>query len=66
MTRSLVLLALLVAGCAPSPPPQSVVDTFCLTAKKRPWSIHDTPESIQDARAWNKAIDRRCGYPGRT
>jgi hypothetical protein len=38
-----------------------VVDTFCLTAKKRSWDLADTPETIRDARAWNLLVDRRCG-----
>lgn len=43
----------------------AISDTFCLTSKKRSWSIHDTPESIADARRWNYLVDRRCGVPGR-
>lgn len=49
------------SGCWDSGPETTVVDTFCLSARKRAWSINDTPESIRDAEAWNKAIDRRCG-----
>lgn len=60
----LALLALLLPGCAQEPPVHSVTDTFCLTAKKKRWSIHDTPESIREAEVWNRTIDRRCGIPG--
>ena len=60
-----LMLGALAAGCNPPPPGKTVIDTFCLTAKKRLWSIHDTPESIKSARAWNKGIDRKCGVPGR-
>lgn len=54
---------LLLPGCALFDQKQlpMAVDTFCLTAKKRSWSIHDTPESIRDARVWNQVVDRRCG-----
>ena len=34
-----------------------VVDTYCLTSKKRIWSISDTPESIQAARVHNRTVD---------
>lgn len=43
------LLATLLLGCAKDPPQQTAVDTFCLTAKKRTWSINDTAETIRDA-----------------
>lgn len=61
---SLALLAL--PGCAlfqPQEPPQSaIVDTFCLTAKKRKFSIdRDPPDRIREARIHNEVIDRRCG-----
>lgn len=61
---SCALLASMLAGCATEPPRQSVVDTFCLTAKKRIWSINDTAESIRAAEVWNRTVDRRCGIPG--
>jgi hypothetical protein len=63
----------LLAGCStPAPPvltaapsaPPVVVDSFCETARKRTWSLKDTPESIAEAQAWNRAVDRRCGVPG--
>jgi hypothetical protein len=37
-----------------------VVDSFCATAKKRAWSVKDSPETIKEALAWNRAVDRRC------
>lgn len=65
MIRSILVCACLaIAGCATTPAPVAV-DTFCLTAKKRTWSISDTAETIRDAEAWNKAVDLRCGYPGK-
>lgn len=61
-----VLLApLFLHGCvsANANPQPAAVDTFCLTAKKRPWSIEDTAESIRHAEIWNRTVDRRCGIP---
>jgi hypothetical protein len=55
----------LLAGCATMPPLQ-VADTFCLTAKKRSWSINDTPAMIREAKTWNQLVDRRCATPPRT
>jgi hypothetical protein len=68
MIRPITLCALagMLAGCAAtqaSAPP--AVDTFCITAKKRTWSVHDTAETIRDAEAWNKTIDLRCGVRGK-
>ena len=54
-----------IAACAKDPPPMAV-DTFCLTAKKRTWSVSDTAETIRDAEIWNATIDRRCGSGGRS
>jgi hypothetical protein len=62
---TLILLAALLAGCAGVPQPETAIDTFCLTANKRSWSISDTAETIRDARAWNLLVDRRCGVPGK-
>ncbi len=59
-TTLMCLLALLLAGCAKEPASQAIVDTFCLTAKKRLWSINDSAETIRDAEAWNAAVDRKC------
>jgi hypothetical protein len=61
-----ILLVLAVAaavgGCSLVPKPGlDVVDTFCLTSKKRQWSINDSVESIHQAEVWNATIDRRCG-----
>lgn len=63
-TITTALLALLLPGCVKEPPVQTVADTFCLTAKKRLWSIEDTPETIRSAEVWNRLIDKRCGLPG--
>lgn len=38
-----------------------VADTFCMSAKKRTWSVNDTPETIQEAIKQNAGIDRACG-----
>jgi hypothetical protein len=69
--RTIPGLILLLAGCAtPQPAPPAVeptavaVDTFCDTAKKRSWSVKDTAQTIAEARAWNRAVDKRCGVPG--
>lgn len=42
-------------------PQLAVVDTYCLSAQKRAWSLSDSPESIREARVHNAAIDKRCG-----
>lgn len=59
-----IALALLVGGCAKEVPATGITDTFCVTAKKRMWSIEDTPESIRAAEVFNRTVDRRCGVPG--
>ena len=65
MIRAIIVCACLaVGGCATTSTPVAV-DTFCLTAKKRMWSVNDTAETIRDAEAWNKTIDLRCGIPGK-
>lgn len=59
-----VVLSLSLSGCAlfqEAKPEQTVTDSFCLSARKRTWSVSDSPQSIQEAEAWNSAIDRRCG-----
>lgn len=58
---AIVLLMPLLAGCAKTPPVQTVTDTFCLTAEKRKWSVDDRPDLIQEARVWNATVDKRCG-----
>ena len=72
-TRSAYLAcALVVAGCATQqaaapavePPAPVVVDSFCETARKRTWSVKDSIDTIREAQAWNRAIDKRCGVPG--
>lgn len=57
------LLGLLVLpGCATMGAATGIAtDSFCISAKKRGWSLEDTPESIRAARIWNKTIDQRCG-----
>jgi hypothetical protein len=51
---------LLLPGCAMSG--KSVAtDSFCISAKKRKWSVKDRPAAIRDARVWNKVVDDRCG-----
>jgi hypothetical protein len=71
MRPTIVALALGLTGCAqqmaeappiePVKPAPVVADTFCATARKRTWAVKDTPESIREADAWNRAIDKRCG-----
>ena len=53
-----------LAGAPVLPPSPIVTDNFCETARKREWSIHDTPQTRAEAKAWNRAVDRRCGVPG--
>jgi outer membrane biogenesis lipoprotein LolB len=63
-------VVLLLAGCAGQqvaqqvPAEPVVADNFCETAKKRSWSVKDTARTIADARAWNRAVDKRCGTAG--
>jgi hypothetical protein len=64
MTRSIVLtLVLLLTGCSllDGIPEKTVVDTLCITVKKKGWSVNNTPKIIRDAKAWNRQIDRHCG-----
>ena len=64
MTRLIVLtLVLLLTGCSllDGIPEKTVVDTLCITVKKKGWSANDTPKAIRDAKAWNRQIDRHCG-----
>lgn len=69
MNRIIIMgAALVLSACATqteeTPPKASaapvVVDSFCETAKKRQWSVQDTPDTIREALAWNRAIDKRC------
>ena len=53
-------IAASLAGCAASTPQTVTVDTFCLAAKKLKWGIADTPETIRQIDAHNRAIDIRC------
>ena len=57
-----LVVAVAVGGCSLVPKPElEVVDTFCLTAKKRQWSVSDSLLTIHEAEVWNATIDRRCG-----
>lgn len=59
---SALLISMLLAGCATTGNgPVAMNDTFCLTSKKKMWSIEDSAETIHDARVHNEVIDRRCG-----
>lgn len=60
------ILAGALAGCAKEPPVQVVTDSFCQSAKKRTWSVDDTPETIQEAIRQNQGIDRACGIQKQT
>jgi hypothetical protein len=62
---TVVALMLLLQGCSllDSVPEKVLVDTLCLTANKRQWTANDPPETIRDAQAWNKQVDRQCGVP---
>ena len=62
----LVIIALLLAGCATTAEPVQVVDTFCLSpaSKKRTWNPEtDSVEHMREAVTWNRYVDRRCGIP---
>ena len=60
---SAVVVALALAGCATTPEPMQIADTFCLTARKVRWSTADTAETIRQAEIINRTIDARCGVP---
>ena len=62
MRIAIIALAALVAGCAtPQAPVQVVGDSFCQAAKKKTWSVNDTPETIEQIVRHNAGIDRACG-----
>jgi hypothetical protein len=62
MIRLMLLAALLLMpGCATTGGAPVATDSFCITAKKRKWSVHDRPEAVREARVWNQIVDRRCG-----
>jgi hypothetical protein len=48
-------------GTTAEPPVKVVADSFCLAAKKRSWSIDDTPETVAEAVRVNAGIDKACG-----
>ena len=53
---------LLLAGCAtPQAPVQVVGDSYCQAAKKKTWSVNDTPETIEQIVRHNAGVDRACG-----
>jgi hypothetical protein len=59
--------ALVLAGCAtPQAPVMVVSDSFCTVAKKRTWSVDDTPDTISQIVKHNAGIDRACGIPKAT
>ena len=64
MIRTIMFaLVLLLSGCSllDGVPEKALVDTLCLTAQRKPWSANDTFDTIRDAKAWNRQIDRHCG-----
>lgn len=61
MKRALIILSFLLVGCSKTPPESSVVDTYCLTARKIKWGIADTPETIQSIEVHNAVVEKRCG-----
>ena len=70
MRCPIILSIILLAGCAAQqaaapivPPAPIVTDNFCATARKRAWSVKDTAQTIAEAQAWNRAVDKRCGVP---
>jgi uncharacterized lipoprotein YajG len=61
MKKLLVLCAgLLFAGCATTSETPVAVDTYCLTARKIPWSVEDTAETVRKIEIHNRTIDIRC------
>ena len=72
-TPTIVLAAMLLAGCVVSNPARqkgvsagSALDSFCTSAEKRSWDLTDSGETILQAEAWNDTIDRRCGAKGKS
>ena len=63
MRLAVSLLILALAGCqTPAPVTVEVVsDTYCQIAKKRSWSVNDTPQTIDEARRENAKFDKICG-----
>lgn len=59
-------ILLLVAACQTTASvatrPQPTVTTFCLAFKPIRWSLHDTLETQQQARAHNAAGASLCGW----
>jgi hypothetical protein len=48
-------------GCQKTMTDIAVIDTFCQSAQPIRWSRHDTPETIAQAKAHNRAYTRLCG-----
>jgi hypothetical protein len=68
MIRSIMFsLVLLLPGCSllDGVPEKAVLDTLCLTAERKTWSVNDASETIQDAKAWNRQIEGHCGVAGK-
>jgi hypothetical protein len=65
MTAVVMIVMTSATGCATTQGTETVVDTFCLTAKKIRWSTEDTPETIRQAEIHNKTIDARCRGAGK-
>jgi hypothetical protein len=70
--RAHLACVLVFAGCATQQatapvvetPAPVVADSLCEAAEKRTWSVKGSIETIREAQAWNRAIDKRCGVPG--
>ena len=58
-TLGILLTCALLSGCATTG--GKVVDTFCLSAKKRTWDPDtDSVQTMREAVVYNGVIDRRC------
>ena len=63
---AVAIAALALAGCSTTQAPQYgdvkvTSDSYCKIAKRRTWSVHDTTETIDEARKENAKFDRICG-----
>ena len=57
---TLAIAAALLTGCATPDTTTNInvtADSFCRVAKKIVWSVHDTPETIDQSRRWNARVD---------
>ena len=81
MRYVMITLAVLLSGCAQSPPAEPLVKSstirvtasdFCEIMRalyptgKLTWSINDTTETITEVRRVNAAFDKRCVRPKNT